>query len=85
MLPLLSEEEMDVMYFGDETDDDYMYTEMSGDIRDGSQSHRNVNRKEACHKVCDRIKQIQSEWKGALGDTRDMVNGLQKVFKTVVK
>ena len=42
-------------------------------------------RREARSKIRDRIKQIQSEWKGALKATRNMGKGLHKVFKTVVK
>ena len=69
----------------DESDDEPMSTDMSEDIRDGSQSHPNVNRREARYKICDCSKQRQSEWKGALKDTRNICKGLNKVFKTVVK
>ena len=41
MPPLISEEEMDTMNSGDESDDDPMSTEMLEDICDGSQSHPN--------------------------------------------
>ena len=44
MPPLLSEEEMDAMDYDDESYDEPMYTEMLEDIRDGIQSHTNVNR-----------------------------------------
>ena len=44
---------------GDESYDDPMYTEMLVDIRDRSQSHPNVNRREARYKRRDRIKQRQ--------------------------
>ena len=54
--PLLSKEEMDAMDSGDKSDDDPMSTEMLEFIRDGSQSHPNVNNKEACYKIRDRIK-----------------------------
>ena len=47
---------MDAMYSVDESDDDPMSTEMLEWIRDGSQSHPNVNNKEACYKIRDRIK-----------------------------
>ena len=76
---------MDEMFSGDEADDDTLTTEMLEDIRDGSQFHTNINRREARYKIRDRIKQRQSEWKGALKATQNMVKGLQKVFKTVVK
>ena len=42
--PLISEEEMDVMDSGDEDEDEPMPTNISEDIRDGSQSHPSVNR-----------------------------------------
>ena len=54
-------------------------------IRDGSQSHTNVNRREARYRICDRIKQRQLEWKGALKAMRKMGKLLQEVFKTVVE
>ena len=57
--PLLSEEEMDAMDSGDESDDDPIYTEMLEDIRDGSQSHPNVNKIEAHYKIRDRIRKRQ--------------------------
>ena len=58
---------------------------MLEDIRDGSQSHPNVNKREACYKISGFIRQRQSEWKGALKATQNMGNGLHKVFKTIVK
>ena len=48
---------------GDESDHDLISTEILEDIRDGSQSHPNVNKKEARYKIRDRIRQRQSEWK----------------------
>ena len=41
---------------GDESDHDLISMEMLGDICDGSQTHPNVNRIEARHKIRDRIK-----------------------------
>ena len=58
---------------------------MLHDIRDGSQTHPNVNRRESRYKIHDCIRQRQSEWKGALKSTRSMGKGLHKVFSTVVK
>ena len=58
---------------------------MLEDICGGSQSHPNVNRREACYRIRDRIKQRQSEWKGTLKSTQNMGKVLHKVFKTVVK
>ena len=50
-----------------------------------SQSHTDVNRREAHFKIRDRIKQRQPEWKRALKDTQNIGKGLHKVFKNVVK
>ena len=58
---------------------------MLQDIRDGSQTHPNINKREARCQIRDRIRQIQSEWKGALKSTRSTGKGLHKVFSTVVK
>ena len=76
---------MDAMNSGDESDHDLISTKMLEDIRDRSHTHPNVNRREACYKICDRIRQRQSEWKEALKATRSMGKGLHKVFSTVVK
>ena len=70
---------------GDESDHYLISMEMLEKICDGSQSHPNVNQREACHKIHDHIRQRQSEWKGALLSTRNMGKGLHKVFKTIVK
>ena len=58
---------------------------MLEDICDGSQTHPNVNRREARYKIRDCIRQRQAECKGALKYTRSMGKGLHKVFSTVVK
>ena len=50
MQPLLSEEDMDAIDYDDESDYDLISTEMLEDIRDRSQSHRNVNKREARYK-----------------------------------
>ena len=76
---------MDAMDYGDESDHDTISTEMLEDIHDGSQSHPNINRREARYKICDRIKQINPEWKGASKATQNMGKGSHKVFKNVVK
>ena len=54
---------------GDESDHDLIYTEILEDICDRSQTHTNVNRREALYKICDHIRQRQSERKGALKST----------------
>ena len=66
---MMSKKDMDTINSGDESDHDLLFTEMLEDIRDGSQTHLNVNIIEARYKIHDRIKQIQSEWKGALKAT----------------
>ena len=58
---------------------------MLENICDVSQSHPNVNRREARYKILDSILKRQSEWKGALKAMRNMGKGSHKVFKTVVK
>ena len=81
--PLLSKEDMDAMDSVNESDHDRISTEVLEDICDGSQSHPNVNKREAYYKICDHIRQRQSEQKGALKATKNMGKGLHKVFKTV--
>ena len=73
------------MDFVNESDDDHMSTDMLEYIRDGSQSHPNVNSREARYKICDSIQQRQSEWTVALKYRHNMIKGLHKVSKTVVK
>ena len=58
---------------------------MLEDICDGSQTHPNVNRREASYKIRDHIRQRQPELKGALKAMQSMGKGLHKAFKTVVK
>ena len=79
------EQYMNAMNYGDESDRDLISTEMLEDICDGSQTHTNVNKRESHYKICDRVRQRQTEWKGALKYTKSMGKVLQKVFKTVVK
>ena len=54
--PLITEEEMDNMSSGNESDAEPMSMDMLEDIRDGCQSHPSINRREACYKICDVIK-----------------------------
>ena len=82
---MMSKQDMENSNSGDESDHDLISTQMLEDIRDGSQTHPNVNRREARYKLRDHIRQGQSKWKGALKDTRSMEKGLHKVFSTVVK
>ena len=82
---MMSEQDMDAMNSGDDSDHDIISTEMVEDICDINQSHTNVNQREVRYKIRDRISQRQSEWKGALKSTQNMGKGIHKVFKTVVK
>ena len=50
---------MDAINSGDESDHDLISTEMLEDICDGSQTHPNVNRREAHYKIRDHIRQRQ--------------------------
>ena len=81
----MSKQDMDAINSGDESDHDLISTEMLEDIRDGSHTHQNVNRRVAGYKIRDSIRLGQSEWKGALKATQSMGKGLHKVFITVVK
>ena len=47
----------------DESYHDLISTEMLQDICDGSQTHPNINKREARLKIRDRNKQKKSEWK----------------------
>ena len=75
---------MDAISSGDESDAEPMSMEMLEDICDGIQSHIIINRREACYKICDRIKRWQAECNGALLSTWNMGKGLHKLLKAVV-
>ena len=47
MPPLMRKQEIDAMDSGDESEDEPMSMEMLEDIRDGSQSHKIVNRRQS--------------------------------------
>ena len=57
---MMSEQDMENINSGDESDHDLISTEMLEDIRDGSQTHLNVNRREARYKIRDCIRQRKS-------------------------
>ena len=59
---MMSEQDMDNLDSNEESDHDLIYTEMLEDIRDRSQTHPNVKRRESRYKIRDRIRQTQSEW-----------------------
>ena len=73
------------MYYGDESDHDIISTDMIEDICDRTQTHLRINRREACYKIRDSIRQRQLDWKGVLKAMQSMGKSLHKVFKTVVK
>ena len=56
----------------EKSDHDLISLETLEEIRDGGQTHPTVDKREARCKIRDRIKQTQSEWKGALKATRNM-------------
>ena len=60
MPPLISEEEMDTMSSGNESDAEPMHTDMLEYICDIAQSHLSINSREACYKIRDSIKQGQT-------------------------
>ena len=82
---MMSEQDMENLNSSDESDNDLSSMEMLQDIRDGSQTHPNVNKRKARYKIRDRIRQRHSEWKGALNATRSMGKYLLQVLSTVVK
>ena len=57
---MMSEQDMDAMNSVDKSDHDIIFTEMLENIQDGSHTHPNVNRREACYKIRDLIRQRQS-------------------------
>ena len=59
--PLLRKEGMDAMDSGDKSEHDNISTEMLENIYEKSQSYPNVNKREACYKIRDRIRQRQPE------------------------
>ena len=66
---MMSEQDMENLDSNEKSDHDLISTEMLEDIRDGSQNHSNVNKREVRYKIRDRVKKRQSEWKGALKAT----------------
>ena len=54
---IMSEQDMDAINSGDESDHDVISTDMLEDICDGSQTHLNINRREARYKICDCIRE----------------------------
>ena len=82
---MTSEQDIENIHSNDKSYNDLIYAEMLHDIRDGNQTHPNVNKREARCKIRNRIKQRKLEWKGPLKATQSTGKGLHKVFSTVVK
>ena len=57
---MMSEQDIDAMNSVDESNHDLISTEMLEHICDGSPIDPNVNRREACYKIHDSIRQRQS-------------------------
>ena len=60
---MTSEQDMENINSSDESDHDLICTEMLHNIRDGSQTHPKVNKREARYKIRYCVRQRQSEWK----------------------
>ena len=58
---MMCKQDMEEINSGDESDHGLISTDMLEDIRDGSQTHLNVNRREARYKIRDRIRQRKLE------------------------
>ena len=82
---MMNEQDMKNLDSNEQSDHDLISTEMLEDICDRSQTHPNVNKKDARYEIRDRIRQNESERKGVLKATRSMGKGLHKVFSTIVK
>ena len=82
---MMNKQDMENLDSNEKSDHNLISTKTLEDIRDGSQTHPTVNKREAHCKIRDRIKQRQLEWKGALKATLNMGKGLHKVFSTIVK
>ena len=52
---MMSEQDMENLDSGDESDHDLISTDMLEDLNDGSQTHPNVNRREARYIILSRI------------------------------
>ena len=82
---MMNEQDMENINEKEKSNDELISTETLHDIRDVNQTHLNIDKKEARCKIRDRVKQMQSEWKGALKAKRNMGKGLHKVFSNIVK
>ena len=81
---MMSEKDMENIDGKEKFDDDLISTETLHDIRDGNQTHPNIDKMEARLEIRDSIKQKKLQWKGALRATHKMVKGLHRVFSAIV-
>ena len=77
---MMSEQDMENLDEKEKSDDNLISTETLHDIRDGSQTHPNIDKREARLAIRDRIKQHKSQWKGALKATHNMGKGLLNTY-----
>ena len=82
---MMKEQDMETLDSNEKSDHDLISAEMFEDIRYGSKTHPNVNKRKACLKIRDSVSQKESQWKGALKAMQSMGKGLHKVFSTIVK
>ena len=54
---MMNEQDMENLDSNEQSDHDLISTEMLEDIRDGSQTHQNVNKRESCYKKRDVFRQ----------------------------
>ena len=59
---MMSKQDMKNIDSNEQSDHDLISTEMLEDIRDVSQTHPNVNKREARYKICDCVRQKESQW-----------------------
>ena len=82
---MMSKQDMENLDSNENSDHNLISTKMLEDICDRSHTHPTVNKKEARYEIRDRIRQNESQWKGALKATCNIGKGLHKVFSTIVK
>ena len=68
----MSEKDTEDINSGDESNHHLISMEILVNIRDGSQTHSDVNRREARYKIRDCIRQRQLKWKEELKATLRM-------------
>ena len=69
---MMSKKDMENLDEKEKFDDDLISTKTLHDIRDGNQTHPNIDKREARLEICDRINQKKSQRKGALRATQKM-------------